>query len=404
MTSGMTRGDIDGGAGQDLVKYGAYQQLGGWLQLENRGEHGAWGHDVTAVEHVQGNRFNNKVTDATGKANVLEGLGGDDELHGNGGEDALNGGPGEDKLFGGADADTINGGKGHDILQGEGGNDVLIVDGDDRMGIRDGSTKGHVDGGWGTDWVHIQDGADLNGWLQLESRGAHGPWGHDVTAVENARGNDLANKMVDATDRDNTLVGEGGDDELHGKGGSDALNGGPGDDVMHGGSGNDTLIVEGDDSLDLRPNSSEGDVHGGPGSNDWVKIQQGADLDGWLQLETVGHHGPWGHDVTGVENAEGNGGPNKIVDATHNDNVLHGKGGDDELHGKGGNDIIRGGSGQDVMHGDTGDDIIYAEPSDDPAAIEGGVGDDTLVLTDDQMSKSVWMSHTSGFEDVMYGA
>lgn len=405
VASGLARGRIDGGRGQDMLRVAEGDTIDGWIQLERRGHHGDWGHDVTAIEHFHGNAHTDKVTDATTRATVLNGAGGADELYGNAGDDVINGGPGDDKLYGGEGDDNIGGGLGDDVLDGGRGDDVLVIEGGNQMGLREGSQRGHVDGGAGEDWVRLYDGHALGDWLQLEVRGVHGPWGKDAVAVENAAGNDLDNKIAATKNHpvDNVIEGHGGDDELHGHGGDDVIRGGDGTDKMHAGKGNDTVVVDNADAYGLvdEPNSNAGKIDGGPGE-DTVKIAGGVQLDSGLQLEARGGHGPWGKDVVAFENATGNSQDNMIVDGTYGPNEIRGLAGDDELHGKGGDDLLIGGPGADIIHGDGGDDTVHVDPSDDPEDITGGMGTDTLVLTSFDMNHHYWRQETSGFDEFTY--
>ncbi len=133
---------------------------------------------------LTGNALNNEIYGGAGN-NVIDGGAGNDYIDGGAGNDTINGGTGNDILFGGAGNDTLNGGdnddflyggSGNDVLNGDGGNDVLHggagadkmsggagndifkdVDLDDLM-----MPGGQIDGGTGTDLVHLAGLASFN--------------------------------------------------------------------------------------------------------------------------------------------------------------------------------------------------------------------------------------------------
>jgi hypothetical protein len=76
-------------------------------------------------------------------------------------------------------------------------------------------------------------------------------------------------------------------------------------------------------------------------------------------------------------NGSGNAG-NNILSGNSGDNRLSGGGGDDNLIGGAGDDDLRGGAGDDQLHGGSGNDHLHYDSADH--RIDGGVGDDTLVI------------------------
>ncbi len=86
---------------------------------------GAGSDTLTAIEHLTGTSYNDRLT-GNANHNTLNGGLGTDILTGNSGNDTLNGGDGSDGLSGNNGNDTLNGGNGSDTLVGGAGNDTLI--------------------------------------------------------------------------------------------------------------------------------------------------------------------------------------------------------------------------------------------------------------------------------------
>lgn len=149
---------IDGGGGIDTIRYDRdYRRLDG---LD-----GNWGDSGISVDLAAGTatdgygdtdtlvRFENVIATpysdfiaGNQRANVLEGLDGDDELYGRQGDDTLIGGDGEDDLYGDNGQDTLIGGFGNDDLWGGKGGDVFVfTDGSGNDIIYDFDSNGNRD-------------------------------------------------------------------------------------------------------------------------------------------------------------------------------------------------------------------------------------------------------------------
>ncbi len=116
---------------------------------------------------------------------------------------------------------------------------------------------------------------------------------------------DIARNFAAAANKNNQMIGLGGDDRLSGGNGNDKLGGGNGDDVLAGRIGNDEL---------------------------------------------------WGG--TGNDCLTGGSGKDKLSGGSGED-VLYGGSGDDQLRGGDGNDQLVGGSGNDWLHGGNGNDALF---------------------------------------------
>jgi trimeric autotransporter adhesin len=165
------------------------------------------------------------------KANVLQGLGGQDLLLGGDLDDILDGGQGRDTLRGGAGNDTYRVSEAFDPQTQAWALDQVIEFGDEGVDTvyADVSTyalSANVDnlvmGGKG-------GGGDAGAMLRSKAATFHG------------LGNDLNNLLTGDQSKE-WFEGLGGDDTLEGMGGNDSLDGGVGNDLLIGGLGNDAYI------------------------------------------------------------------------------------------------------------------------------------------------------------------
>ena len=290
-------------------------------------------------EPVIGTAGNDTLT-GTADADVIDGLGGNDRLDGGAGDDRLNGGSGGDVLNGGPGADVLNGGPGYDIasyenssvgvlvrldeagavrygdaegdtlidiegLAGSVYNDTLVGDGGENMliggpGADDldggadadylygGAGADYLDGGAGADELDGGAGADVLDGGPGDDIADYGTSSvgvlvrlHDARAVKfgEAEGDTLIDiEHLAGSEYNDTLAGDGEDNQLYGRRGDDVLYGGPagGDDMMYGGYGDDRVFGgKGNDTLI----GGEGNdvLKGGPGED--MIIVDGDDMD-----------------------------------------------------------------------------------------------------------------------------
>ncbi|WP_158287655.1 calcium-binding protein [Falsiroseomonas bella] len=356
---------IDGGAGNDLL----------WLDLSNEtgslsvtlaadpaafavGTLGGTLLLVRGVEalHLAGTQAGD-VVDATAQigADTLYGQGGNDILLAGGGHDSLHGGAGNDRLLGMAGSDRLVGGDSNDTLVGAGGADTL-------------------DGGQGRDLLL---GGAGNDWLHAGLSGEPTPLGADPDRADGGVGADTL-----VAYGEDTLDGGDGDDLLHWRSTNTTGAGGP-TASLGGGAGQDTLAIlfsPGDD----------------PFLDSWVRIQRLAPdaaslatfqaslaedraiATGVESLVLVLAQGAPTRSVGTVEGLSGG----DTLSLGISDDILLGHEGDDSLGGVGGNDLLRGGMGADTLLGGAG---AFAD------TLDGGEGDDRLVLagTDPKLDANV---------------
>ena len=309
-----------GGAGSDLADYSAATQAVAVDLEAGTGSGVEIGKDqLSGIENVAGG----------GGKDSLAGDDADNDLDGGAGNDVLSGRGGSDKLIGGEGADTLIGGAGNDDLAGSEGNDRFIG----------GKGNDTLSGGEGRDTGDYSD-ARLNIVVDLQAGVASGrEVGTDqLSGIENVVGGSCNDSLAgDALD--NLLVGGTGSDTLVGWAGDDSLVGGAGDDSLSGGEGRDL--------------ASYG------GTTDGVVVDLGA---GRATGNEIG-----GDQLSGIEDASGGGGDDKLT-GDDLDNALSGGAGDDNLSGGAGDDSLTGGKGDDRLDGGTGNDRLV-----------GGLGNDVLI-------------------------
>jgi Ca2+-binding RTX toxin-like protein len=331
---------LEGGLGDDVLWGGggidtaSYAHASGGVQValgNGPGGGSASGADGDDILH--------DIEDVTGSAY-------DDTLLGNNGANLLAGGDGQDYLRGAGGNDTLQGGNGEDYLDGGQGDDTL-------------------DGGAGIDraafhtspvGVHV----DLNTQGIAQNTG----FGSDtLISIEN----------VSATQFDDTLIGNGGDNWIWGEGGNDTLSGGGGNDLIEVGPGNAT-------------------ADGGAGTDAISFLDQvsavAAGVTVSLALQGAAQAtGEGSMTLIGFENLSG-GIANDTLTGDGGANVIAGDSGDDMLVGGGDNDILYG-DGRIIIdsHGSIGTSgpittfgdvfVLDGEP-DGNDTLEGGLGDDVL--------------------------
>lgn len=212
---------------------------------------------------------------------------GNDTLNGNYGNDILYGEEGNDIIYGGENNDTLIGGAGDDMLNGEYGDDTYIYNiGDGADIIEDHSGSDTLKFGQGINKEDIiifkgkNNEADENpSCLTIKFKNNdrdsitirsvifdNKPYpDYGIETFEFANGDKLSFEDIIAlslvgtdgsetirgySDANNTIVGNGENDELYVDRGDDILIGGKGDDILSGGVGDDTFIFNKGDGND----------------------------------------------------------------------------------------------------------------------------------------------------------
>jgi Ca2+-binding RTX toxin-like protein len=223
--------------------------------------------------------------------------------------------------------------------------------------------------------------------------------------------------VVNVTDIDSTLYGEGdknwlfggsGDDKLFGGEGRDMLYGGQGDDELTGGAGGDEYILSGTglwvggDSYNFSGTQLGSDVVFENADVDDDRLLFGefaVNLNLSLTTEQVvnpDHLRLRLSSATGIEDVRGsnygdtirgNSRDNILTGGFDGVDTLFGEAGKDTLLGGPENDTLWGGSEDDTLSGDSGNDHLYGETGLDTLngggnddTLEGGAGNDTYVF------------------------
>jgi VCBS repeat-containing protein len=384
-----------------------------------------------------------------------------DWIDGQGGGDVIHAGAGADRIMVNA-GDSIDAGSGSDTIQadaaayligttidaGAGDRDVLVLNSPEDY---DFSALPHVTGideiQLGYFWANaltlsdslvagaLGSGLLVVGFQSAATRTA----GLKIDGSQLTTGHSYVFTLGDLSDKDNTLLGGGGDDEIFGgKGrdtivggdgsdtltgylGDDSIDGGAGADSLIGGDGSDTLIGgDGEDTLmggagaDSMNGGADGAIYdietlddfagdtitGGSGANDGLRLDEAGtyDLTGtnvtdieyiYLDQDSPGWHLDLGDALVASGRQLLIGGytadlthgvfidARAITDGTKNIYVYPSFQGDDTLYGGAGGDYLIGEDGDDYLDGGDGNDFLYEGDGND--TLLGGEGNDTFV-------------------------
>lgn len=205
--AGEGRKVLVGGDGIDLLSY--HDAPAGVLVDMDTGKTGLSAADdiFSGFEQVEGSDVGDDlIYAATGGANLIRTLGGNDTVYARSGTHVIDLGAGDDKLVAASGAMTLRGGTGTDLINYLNAASGVLVD------LASGTT-----GGWAA--------------------------GQVLSGFENLYGSNLGNDTLRGDGGANLLRGNGGDDLLEGRGGADTLTGGAGADcfVFARGCGSDLI-------------------------------------------------------------------------------------------------------------------------------------------------------------------
>ena len=368
------------------------------------------GYEIDAVEFTDGTTWNtarlkqlvvtptednDRIMGGAGD-NTIRALGGDDIIYGEAGNDTLYGDAGNDTLYGGDGNDTLRGGVGNDRLEGGTGDDTLAGGvGTDKLYGGAGDDTYQIAKGDGNTTIYNND-TNTNSHDVIRFIGDITPQDikttfhendliltiastgetvivdsffvssvYEIDAVEFTDGtvwdsNRLKQLILAATEGDDEITGDAGDNTIRALGGNDTVYGDAGNDKLYGEAGDDTLYGgEGNDTL-----------HGGVG-DDELRGENGNDrLKGGIGNDKL-------YGDNGNDRLEGSNGNDKLYGGNDNDR-LEGGNGNDELYGENGNDRLKGGAGDDKLHGNNGNDTLRGEAGND--RLYGGGGNDTYLI------------------------
>ena len=378
-----------GGSGDDYILGGARDDIlrgGDGADYLDGGKHDDYLDGGDGADYLQGGDGNDELLGGAG-ADVLEGGAGSDVLTGGAGDDALLGGTGDDSLDGGDGADSLSGGAGNDILIGGAGDD-RISGGTGRDVIDGGAGIDTVDYGYSVLGIRVLSDDETGRWL-VHERGGSSDF---VTGIEN----------ILATDFDDVIATDSGDNVIHAGAGDDLLSGGGGADELRGGRGTDTAIYTAS-SAGVAISLAAGSASGGDAEGD--KLFDIENLTGSAFNDSL----------------TGDGGDNKLLGGAGADvlsggagaDILRGDDGDDKLSGGAGADVLSGGVGTDILSGGMGADILdggwgyfdTAVYADSSAGIEVNLATGVGLGGDAEGDRLIGIEQVegSGFDDVIVG-
>ena len=297
---------------------------------------------------------------------------------------ALYGGKGDDTLIGAQSSrELLDGGAGNDHLVGQGGDVLQGSSGSDRLESNS--------PGFGA----LVDYRRLDGPLRIDLETGLVSGEHKLDVLVNidsiigSQGDDVMQAKLRGPTIGGALSFAGV--KFDGAGGHDTLHGGTGDDLLAGGEGNDLLLAfDGIDRLEGGPGDDT--LDGGAGG-DTLSYLQAA---GAVQVDlAAGRASGEGNDV--LRNIEAVFGSvfNDLLRGDSGNNRLSGYLGDDTLEGGDGNDTLLGARGLDVLRGGNGDDTLVAEDQDG-VTIDGGAGNDTVILRSGSSAEVTLLDMASG--------
>ncbi len=249
----------------------------------------------------------------------------------------------DNALIGNSAANSLTGGAGNDTLDGKGGADTMAGgEGDDLYFVDAAADRVQEDG--------TTDGDEIRSNVTINLANASG-----VVSV----GNDRIEKVMLPGALVANITGNALDNVLTGNAAANVLDGGPGDDTMIGNAGNDTYVV--DSTGDVVQETIAGAAGGTDTVQSSISYTLGTNLEKLLLTGTG--------DINGTGNAA--------------NNVLTGNSGANVLDGGAGADTMAGGAGSDILLGGDDDDSFVFDAADaaTSGAVDGGAGNDTLLLT-----------------------
>jgi Ca2+-binding RTX toxin-like protein len=257
------------GSGLDLVRYDAAKRS---VRVDLReGVATGQGKDtIRGVRNVIGSSHADFIAgddrENLGRGNLLEGNGGADRILGRGGDDVLLDGRFHEGGFGrSAGADILRGGPGSDSIHFGDGDDQAFGGGRYDIFFVQGSGDDRISGGRGPDLLIF----DIVGPVQVSLITGQATTPEGTVTLSSIRD-------LQGSEFDDTLIGDGGNNQIDGAPGNDTLYGRGGDDLLSGGgdelggpAGNDTLFGNsGDDDLNGWSGVNMND--GGPGTDTCV--------------------------------------------------------------------------------------------------------------------------------------
>ncbi|WP_281018759.1 FecR domain-containing protein [Minwuia sp. IMCC3077] len=372
---------IDGGAGTDTALFTYGGETGVVVNLTAGTATDEFGNtdQLAGIENVTGSDFSDQLT-GDAQNNVLRGGIGNDTLLGAGGADTLDGGAGNDLLNLLADDTTT-------ALGGD-GNDIFAVNAT-VLGAED-----VLDGGAGVDTLAIElggtiDEAALSGVTNIETLLPTTDQAIDITlsdAMIGAEQTLFVNGSLLVSNTSTLVVNGSAEQE-----GNLSIQGGAADDELDGGQAADTL--RGGDGTDTLQGNGGSDVIDGGADFDTASF---ADLNQAVNASLVTNTAVSGNDTDTLVAVEG------LLGSAFNDTLTAGAGQAHDLVGGAGNDLLNAGDGTMFIDGGVGDDTVVVNNAalDANDVLKGGDGTDLLQVSGGGDIGGTALDSVTGFENV----
>lgn len=271
---------------------------------------------------------------------------------------------------GDANDNVVRGNAGTDTMNGGDGNDTFIYTG---------TNEGHdvITGGNGTDVLRATENGTIIGLSSLATVEEITADGYSDVIIQGSTASNTLNFSTVTLTGIAMIDGGAGTDVITGSAGDDVIRGGTGNDTLTGGTGNDIFVFDG---------SADG----------WDTVSGGADYDVIQARADNTIIGLSTHSSTNVvEEINGNGYANVVIQGTANTNVFNFAGtilsGISYIDAGGGNDTITGSAGDDRF-------AFGAGITSGVDTIHGGDGYDTIFALAD--TANISLTAVSGIEEI----
>lgn len=362
ITIGNANSTVVGGTGSDTVTYNLTTNV--YANIDT-------GFAGTSLGTAQANRLVD--------IDHLTGGSGNDTLIGNDGNNILRGGAGNDSIFGGGGNDTIYGGTGADIIDGGTGNNTAVYTSSVLVSLTDGlarttNANGDV----------LGSGMIVNGGIAGRITGGSTAnteaFGDVLTNIQNLTVEGSGASYLIGNSQANRLTGGSGNDTLEGIGGGDTLDGAGGSDTatyIHASAGvKASLGATGLDAKAAAALAAAGGISANTGTIN------GSVSDTFISIENL--IGTQYDDVLVAQNAgstlRGGNGNDTLIGGIGSD-YLDGGNGNDVIYATQGRDTVVAGAGNDTIHASVDEALSNPQYNNRFTSIDGGGGDDKLVLT-----------------------
>lgn len=362
ITIGNANSTVVGGTGSDTVTYSLSTSV--YANIDT-------GFAGTSLGTAQANRLVD--------IDHLTGGSGNDTLIGNDGNNILRGGAGNDSIFGGGGNDTIYGGTGADIIDGGTGNNTAVYTSSVLVSLTDGlarttNANGDV----------LGSGMIVNGGIAGRITGGSTAnteaFGDVLTNIQNLTVEGSGASYLIGNSQANRLTGGSGNDTLEGIGGGDTLDGAGGSDTatyIHASAGvKASLGATGLDAKAAAALAAAGGISANTGTIN------GSVSDTFISIENL--IGTQYDDVLVAQNAgstlRGGNGNDTLIGGIGSD-YLDGGNGNDVIYATQGRDTVVAGAGNDTIHASVDEALSNPQYNNRFTSIDGGGGDDKLVLT-----------------------